>query len=628
MADAVQPDGPGPTTDLDPDGKILKRFNSMLADADTAHAPRIELWRAMDRAYSGTVRADREGRDGAQGTSRGRPDGKQVFPKYALGVVETIKAGIDDDMPQIKLTPTVVDAERIAGAKCLEHLITWQRKKLHYDTQRSLFIDQALRRGASIGKVPWVYETQITQQRTFAPGPVGMDNPLGKSIHTGYTQPLEKVTKQGAGFRAIDVIQCPWDPGAEGWDDVTHLFYKTYVTLDELERMRDLGVYSWPEDCTPVKGAVDDPTVRNRSLKNRIQVIERWELTARGCWLTVVANKNLVIRDCVTPLKHGKIPFVFASTNPGMFIVDGMSEVELVMEEQAAIWELLNQSLINAKYQNNYTYFLDESLKDAANITFGPGAVNYINAGGNVDRMVKTFQPTQTLQFAQPLIEMLITEMNAISPANPYMSGASSQDQVNETATGINLIQNMAQKRVQRKKEEILKAIREVGLQQVALNQQLLPAAVVIAVEDSAQPKGYQQVTVDPAQIQGEYDYDATDVADSVSQMQRKQEAQNMVTTLLQIQQVAATIPPGVPPLVNFTALVETFTEANDEKPDKFLAGAPQEIGSQPLPAPPAIPGPLPILGGNGPTPPPGAPGPSPIPAAGGNVFPLPPRSN
>lgn len=599
---------------LDADGKILKRFLSQLSEADAAHAERINKWREMDRAYHGQLKSQARGEAPLESKNN-------VYPKYAHSVVETMAAGMDDDKPTLRISPTTTNPDQVAGAKCLEHLIAHQRKLLGFNAERSMFINQALRRGVSIGKVPWVYETIKTQQRIFAPqdpNAPGLIPTVSGMAHAGYSAPKETVTRQGAGFVCCDVIDCPWDPGATRPGDITHIFFKTYQTIDELERMRDLGVYSWPDGTKPQTGTAQNEVSSNqhRNTKNRVLVIERWELRATGVWLTVTAGKSLVIRDCASPLRHEKLPFVFASPSPGMFSVEGMSEVEIVMEEQAAIWELLNQSIENARYQNNATWFFDESMRGADDIVLGPGARNYVQ--GDPNQRIKQFQPVQTLQFAQPLIEMLITEMQSVSAgANPYMSGNDSDSINQETATGIQLIQNMAQKRVQRKKEEILAADREIGLQQIQLNQQLLPNTVVWAVEDSTSDTGYQQIAVDPAQIQGEYSYDTEEIAEDLSDQQKRQEAQNKVTTLLQIQTVAMQIPPGVLPLINFSAMIEDFTESYDDKPDRFLAAPPPTTpggGVQPPYPPPAG---ATILGG-APAPPatgaPGLSGPIPVP--------------
>jgi hypothetical protein len=539
------------------DADTLKRFLSQLQKAEAPHKERVERWRTMDAAYHGLLR---------EGEKRGKGE---VYVKYALGVVDTIDASVSDDKPILKLTPSTISPERIEGAKCLQELIAWERKRLGFNRERGLHIKQVLRRGISAAKIPWIYETIMQSDRQFQPT-MGIDGQPGSYQPVGFSEPKETVTKQGAGYICVDVCDFIWDPGATKWDDVDHVFYRTYQTLAALRRMKKLGVYSWDDNDEPTTGsqANRDGVAKGRNVKDRVEVIERWSYTPDGVWLTVVANRSLVLRDCASPLRHGKLPFVVTTTTPELFTVEGMSEVELVMEEQAAIWELMNQSLENARWQNNATTFMDESIRGADDIVIAPGQNNFVN--GDPNAKIKHWTPAPTLQYVQPLIEMLKSDMQSVSPANPYMSGADSTQVDNKTATGILAIQSMAQKRIQRKKEEILESDREAALQQVALNQQLLQNAVVWAVEDNTQPDGYRQIRVDPYQIQGEYDYDADEVADNVSQQQRRQEAANKLTTFASLAPI-----PGVAPMIDWAEVIKDFTEAYDDPPDRFLAPPP-----------------------------------------------------
>lgn len=485
-----------------------------------------------------------------------------LHPPFAWQVVETIVANIVEDAPSEKvigLTP-----EGRAFEESVEHLIRYQRNLDDYDEKLPDFVRQAVVRGISVAKVPWLQEEAPVRKRLWRMQP-SLEMGAPPEVVEEADEDVELVTDRPS-FEVVNAKDFWWDEAATSMRDATCVYFRTYEKRSQLLAMQEAGLYENVDDIPEhaESGADDSENVKARG---RIEVVECWEKTRRGIRLYVLADRKTLLRDEASPLHHGELPFVVACLAPSMFRFVGRSITDLIADLQAALWSNLNQRMDATALVANPIYWKDPTVEvpDA----LAPGTV--------VDALQSQFGQLQTNpSVIQPSLEAertMQTMMQDITAANPYASGTSDPSTVDaKTATEISLVQNAAQRRFVMMKRQISYALRRVGRQQIKLNQQLLASPEEIRVTGDANMVRW--VTVDPSQLQHRFDYEIEDVNESINRQERRLEAAAKIETLVALQPYLA----QQGKQLNVVALVEDFTEAYGEAPDKYLMDAPPPV--------------------------------------------------
>lgn len=537
----------------------LGRFLGQLAACMDRDAERCARWDQCDKAY-----------DAIYKPLNAMNDWNATYhPPYVMQVIETIESFIVDGDPVFKVEPLSEDADE--SAPVMERLLKWQMGKDHFAEKQSAFVKQALIRGISVAKVAWVDERQKVKRRQFAPVlgnyPVDM-GPKEEEI-PGRQQPT---------WINVNVKDFFWDPSATVIEECERVFWRSYSTFDQLQaqgiydNLSELKAGSYRGMIAPASdGKLDSPDKRGK-----IEVIERWTPTR----LTVVANRSVIIRDIPNPFWHGEIPFVVATTMPQPFKFVGKSEAEILNDLQTMLWQFQNQRMDNVSLINNAIVILNSSSNDDEQYEFYPGAI-WKNRNPSE---VQMWTPNMNILSASTQTEgMIKQDLETLSAALPYLSGASSTGIDNKTATGISIVQNLAQKRMLRKKQQINFAYRRGGCQQIKLNQQLLPTSIRIRADKDNK---MQWETITPASIQGDYDFAVEDISESLNRQEKRAEALAKAQFFFSNYPILAQA--GVP--IDLRKVVEDVTEAFDERPDKYL-GDPADAAAAPPPTQPTPPG-------------------------------------
>jgi hypothetical protein len=258
----------------------------------------------------------------------------------------------------------------------------------------------------------------------------------------------------------------------------------------------------------------------------------------------------------------------------------GKSEVEILADIQTMLWQFQNQRMDNVELINNAIVILQPSSVDDEQYEFYPGAIWKNRNPADVQMWTPN---TAMAEISVHTEQMMKSDLETLSAALPYLSGGTGDAIDNKTATGISIVQNMAQKRLIRKKQQINWAYSRSGSMQVKLNQQLLPKSVSLRVDGQAEVQ-WDRIT--PAQIQGDYDFIVEDVSESLNRQERRAEAlakaQFFISNYPMLKQA------GVNP--NLNAVVEDVTSAFDEPPGKYVI-APDPAAALSQPQPPGGPG-------------------------------------
>lgn len=454
----------------------------------------------------------------------------------------------------------------VLGAKALEKLIALQRKRDRFDFKQAIFVKQALIMGLSPGKVSWDYRYGPTTKKEFTPI-------MGGGFQVSEVVDQVKECDQPT-FTPVPVEDFLWDPSASNLDQAAFVCYRTWTTMEHLREMEAAGVYSNIDDLTENGGGRQDAlqdTFIQRDRKNRIEIVEFWKRDR----LIVLANRSVVIRDEPNLFWHGKLPFVVASPNPDLYSLEGLSDVDLVLDLQAARWELLNQTIDNTRLLNNAIIMARDTIDDPDKLKFAPGELWLVADPAEVLMWTPNHNVTTS---ALEMDERLARDFQDITGAIPYLSGAGEGSVDQNTATGINIIQSMAGKRIVAKRNMIYDAYREIGLQWIALNQQLLSAPERMRIETE---EGFDFPVITPQDIQCECDYDIEDAAESLNRQQERQEALALWNAIVPQMQLLAQ---GGAPINAKEPVLKLLSSFDVKNPEAWLGQLPPMVGGQPIP--------------------------------------------
>lgn len=561
---------------------VLQKFLEQFNLCNEGYDDRVNKWRECDRAYQGIYKPKIDSTTWEA----------NYHPPYIMQVIETIESFIVEGDPVFKVVPHDPESEK--SAKVMERLLKWQMGRDYFAEKQSEFVKQALIRGTTVAKIAWVNERRREKRRQFLPvmGDYPIDDPQG---------PAEEWVpyRQQPSFLPVDLMNFWWDPSATCIEDCNYVFYRTYSTLQQLKAQ---GIYDNLDKLGDGENRYLDPqqppggTLWKPNFKGKIEVIERWTPGR----LTVIANRTQVIRDIPNPFWHGQIPFIVATTLPQPFMFGGKSEAEILNDIQTMLWEFQCQRMDNVKLINNAIVILNTSAGDTDEYEFYPGAI----WKNRTPQDVQMWTPNPAILSASVQTEQMIKQdLDSLSAALPYLSGAASDTIDNKTATGISIVSNLAQKRLLRKKQQINWAYARGGQQQIKLNQQLLPEVQRLRMDKD---NSVQWENISPASIQGSYEFCVEDVSESINRQERRAEA--LAKAQFFISNYPLLTQAGVQ--IDLRPVVEDVAEAFDEPADKYLQQA------QPMAAPAAAPSP-PMGGG------PGFPGlPAPPPSGGGIAAP------
>lgn len=213
---------------------------------------------------------------------------------------------------------------------------------------------------------------------------------------------------------------------------------------------------------------------------------------------------------------------------------------------------------------------------------------------------------------ALEMMEKLGQDVQDVTGAIPYLSGAGDGTVDQNTATGISVIQNMASRRIAMKKNMIGYAHTEIGLQQIQLAQQLMshPEQIRIEMED-----GFDFQVISPQDIQGDFDYEIENANESLNRQQARQEATQLFQAFVnpatfQVFQMAGKSYNPVPfgerlcDAFDIKNTSEIFEAAPPMLPPQMAGGPPPGSGGPP-PGPPSPATGQPIGAAGPPIPPP-----------------------
>jgi hypothetical protein len=527
-------------------------------------------------------------------------------PAYVLQAIETMVSNLIESQPawRLKVNPIMDDAQAVErlrqGARANELLLQHQLNIDYYAEKQRPFDLQGLIAGLTVSKQFWWEKTGPKRSlEQYAEPVIDMFG-----VQIGEIPRLREVERQTT-FRddpcseVVDVRDWIWQRGATSLANCSRVAHRLWFDYEDLEQLEAEGKYGKSVGGESVKTLKDsrsfgsDLYSREQELfeadksRDKIEVMECW--VEKGRRIVTIANRSVLLMDKENPfwfehLEH-MYPFVCCSAMPDLFVIPGISEVELMAELQEMLWTLMNQRLDNLQLINNAIFLVADDTEDPDAFEFAPGERWLVPRP--VTETVKPWSPDPAVATISLSAEsQLRGDMQNVTGGMPYLSGTESASIDQKTATGVSIVTSLAQKRLATKKQMFTWAKRRIGEQWCALNQQYVrsPRLVPTIGEDGVE--AFEEIR--PDLLQGSYSFTTEMAEESFLRQEKRAEAQSKLQMFLQAAPVYQAL--GAP--LNPKAFMDDYLEAFDiQDRDRYYSAQQAQMPGQP-PGQPSMPSP------------------------------------
>jgi len=567
---------------------VVKAVESCERDWHDAFCAKVEQ-RYM--AYRGI-------RQQAEGTAGWRSN---VTAPYLLNIVEGMLATMVDPNPYMSVFPMPVPGEGLAEIMDRMHNAESAEAKLNNDLNRDRFgqkqrpfMQQDLIAGFTVSKQHRLREKKT--RRYLKLGTEIVYDEFGGTIDI--IEGLEEAMDEGVLIRdsptmeVRDVRDWMTTGSATSLQTAPYVIDRTWATMDTLRRMEAMGIYDNVEFCSTTNVPRKAARQREQRLRNvdrtkgLIEVIEFWT----GEDVVTIANRKILLRKKVNPFWHGMYPFVVTSAMPEAFQIPGVSVIEGLAQMQDMLWTLQNTRMDTTRMQANMITLIRDDVVDPDDFEWAPLAQWLVSDPNQVTTL--TIDPNVagvTLQAE----ELLKGDIQNIMGGLPFQGGANSGiDQT--TATGVSIINSIAQQLLAARKQQYLWAYEQIGGQFLSISQQFMRENETIP---KVGPEGaLEGIEISPLSIQGMFDVKLQAATESMMRQERRAEWQTLLNMALQGAGVSAQLGANLNIKAFWESLLKSYDVLDKERyfkpaPTPQPQGEIPGMGSPPSPDNAAQPG-------------------------------------
>lgn len=517
--------------------EVYKRWD----ECQSHHGYFVQAYERRERAYKGILSI-------ASDAARWR---HKHAPPYAFNLIETIvsntiEMGLRFDVrPSPKVNIPLEEAmEMLAQSEAVGNLLRHEHRVDEMDyKQRPLYLTAAIG-GRGVGKSYWNYSEGAVRRQG-----VEMESVYDDAGNEMLQVPVIKdIVEQGilrdhSTFEVVDprdwcthesakTLQ-PWDPGGAQF-----VFHRCWYSFEQLKMMEAAGFVKNVDFLKESRDQSDEYVDREQAVyninrtKDLIEVLEYWCMEGGIVHRALVANRNVLLKDKEdSPFWHGGYPFVICSSMPQPFTTIGTSDIELIESLQEILWELGNQRLDNVELINNFITLIRSDIDDPDAFEYYPGARWPID--GDPRTAVMPLQPPYQLAEVSLSAEgMLKGDLQNVTSAAPFASGAETATVDQKTATGASIVMSAAQQRLTTKKYQAQQGLKQEANMRIKNCQQFLGEERLVHIIG---PDGAMKFkAIDPLKIQGEFICELEPMGESQMRETRRAESSQFFQVMMQ----------------------------------------------------------------------------------------------
>jgi len=427
---------------------------------------------------------------------------------YVFQVIETVVPRLVGARPEIKAQPR--EESDLPQAMIVGELFgyIWETQKLNDELEKC--VRDALMYGTGFARVDWNKTDGVATFFSVDPRKLYPDVTATKDKELQYVVHQYDMT--------VDDLEATGKYDVSAINELRKI--ETKKTADdnvvEQQRATDSGLAS-----------TDQPNVITKT-NSKVQILEWWSPKR----VITVAEKDLVIRDEDNPF--GKIPFVSLRDYIIPHEYYGIGEIEHIQSLQAEANSLRNQIMDNTKLITNRMWKRRRAGGVNKNtLVSKTGGIVDVNDPSDIEPLDVQPLPGDVFELSQ----ILKSDIQATTAVTDFAIGTGTTS-LNDTATGVTLIQEAGNQRFRMKIRHLEDFINEVGNQMLAALQKWMSKKMVVRITNSSGDSIFNKVS--KKEIQGRFDI-AIETG-STQPVDRITERRNTVDLL----NISASLPPGI----------------------------------------------------------------------------------
>ncbi len=509
--------------------EMLRRFDSCKA----AHQAFTTLYDRRERSYRGVLRKQANAAKWKH----------QLHPPYAANLLETIVASSVEQGLMLTARPSphgqtsLEEAQKMLDqAENVEDLIRHEHRVDEMDDKQRPFFLTAGIGGRGVLKTGWEYsEGMVRKQGVVNQEIHDADGNLMTTMPQISEIASKGILRDHSTCSVIDPRDFIVHPGARSvqpWEEggAQYVFHRMYFSMEQLKMME---AANFLKDVKYLQdfdrgGSADEYVDRTSEVynldrtKDQVEVLEYWCMEDGEIHRMWVGNKTVILRDSeANPFWHGGYPFIVGSSMPMPFSTIGISEIELIEQLQEMLWQIQNQRLDNLELVNNAIYLVRSDVEDPSAFKPFPGAIWEVEDPQQVEALTPPYQAAEISMHAEALLK---GDLQNVTSAAPFASGAESATVDNQTATGASIVMNAAQQRMAYRKYEFQRGLKKEANMRLKNCQQFIDGKTLAHVIGQDGAQAFKEIPV--LDIQGDYIFDLEPMSESQMRSERRAEAQ------------------------------------------------------------------------------------------------------
>jgi hypothetical protein len=487
------------------DAETLQRFTGLIGKAEEGWGDRCSRFRDRKRAYDGLMDEEEKARWDTP-----------IAPQYARHSIEVLVSNLLERNVG-RVMPW--GPEDVNTARCLEKVLEKHGELDEREAKDDKFVRETTIMGLGIQFVHYAYREAERDWTTWKADAAGH--------YQRVVEHARRPTIDRTSVENVSVFDFFGDPAAGLASDMGWAIHRSWVPhhkLKEFERIErsDGTVYGSYRNLDELANTNSDAAA-DRSKKETgrdhgdcVELCTLWTPTRQ----IAIGNRSVVIQDDAFPYNHGHLPFVIAHTIPDLYTLDGASIAEIIAPLQAAAWEVLNNLIKNTRIAS---LLLAKKRRDADvdddALDLATGDVVEV---GDMDDLDFWHPSSSVLDAGLQMLQVLKTTIQETSGANAYLAGGAAETIDQRTATGISIVQSMAQKLLQAWQRSLRRSFRRRGRMEIQLLQQYMTRSEKVRLEGE---DGHDYFELRPWEIRNEYDFAYSTVDENLNDQQKKAEA-------------------------------------------------------------------------------------------------------
>jgi hypothetical protein len=493
--------------------------------------------------------------------------GPEMFVPMAFSTVETVLPAMLSSNPEMTVLPRTPASE--ANVANVKAQLEAQQDQIDYPLTLQTIGKDGLITGLGVQKTWWRSDWRIRNQMTVDP-------------YTGAAMPRQELQQlfddpDGAAVDPFDFIV---DPFAARIKEADGAFHRTWRSSRYVKRMADTRQWrnldgASIEDIKSLAGSRFYAEVwrQRRSVGDRgyagygsslgrediHEVLEFHD----GDRIVTILDRCLVVASGLNPSWHGELPFQCFRPTEVPHELHGIGEIEPIEQLQEELNILRTQRRYNADLVLQRVFAYHEGMVEKEDIRFGPGYA--IGVNGDPREMLFPIQVGDIPNSGYQEEDRIGNDIDRTSGISDTIAGAGLEG--GDTATGVQLVQSAASRRIEMKTRRMEKEIVGPGAKQfVELTQQHVLANRAVRIPALPQPdqpeRRWAWFSLGPAEMAGQFEVRPVENSMQPENVPQNRADAQMAMTLLQNN-----------PAVDQQKLVEfVVSKMGIESPQTFLA--------------------------------------------------------